>query len=685
MNTAHYNHLFSYLYNIANDVLVHKFEKGDYKKIILPFIVLRRLELLLEPTKAAVQAFIKTEQYDMMPDESREQQLCMRTGYPYYNTSPYTMRDLRSETDNTRLRQNFHAYLDSFSSHVQDVIGKFDLRHHVDRLSGVGLLGAMIDKMTDDGINLGITPVMETVMNELTGEEEQREKLPALDNHTMGTLFEDLLRRFNEDYSVTEAGEHYTPRDYVHLLADLAILPMVSTLRNQTYNIYDGACGTGGILSVVKERVEELSAEYNKRWKTELFGQELQPETFATCKADLMLSGNATDFTYRQGGINRMRFAFGSTISHDGHPGKKFHFCISNPPFGTPWKTDLEEMGCGTDKSKIADLRFYGKINGREISFVPGIGDPQMLFLANNVSRMMDDELGTRIVEIHNGSSLFTGNADGGESNLRRYIIENDMLEAIIAMPENMFYNTGIGTFVWIVTNRKEARRKGKVQLIDATAIKTPLRKNLGSKNCETNEENRRTIVDLLMRFEENEQSKIFDNREFGYWQVTVERPLRLCVNPDGDLTAGKLKEAEIETCREAMAAVDSSVPLNDWNQYAKALGLKAALLKKLRPLITEADPKAVVVKGEVDTGLRDTEQIPLLYPGGISAFMENEVLPYAPDAFVDEDKTVIGYELSFTKYFYKPVELRSRDAIAAEIRELEAMTDGLLNAILED
>lgn len=685
MNQAQYSRLFSFLFNIANDVLVQAFEKGDYKKITLPFIVLRRLDLLLEPTKETVLHFSRAEEFKIMPEESQEQQLCQLTGYPFYNTSAFTMKMLRSETDNTRLRQNFEAYLDGFSTHVQDIISKFDLRHYVEKLSAAGRLGLLIEKMTDENINLGSTPVMETVLNEETGQEELREKLPALDNHTMGTLFEELLRKFNEDFSVTEAGEHYTPRDYVHLLADLAILPVAPTLKNQRYSIYDGACGTGGILSIVQERIEELAAHYRKRWTTELFGQELQPETFATCKADLMLSGNATSFTYRQNGISRMRFANDSTISHDGHPGKKFHFCISNPPFGTPWKADLEEMGCGKDKSKITDSRFYGKIGGKEVSFVPGIGDPQMIFLANNVSRMMDDEQGTRIVEIHNGSSLFTGNADGGESNLRRYIIENDMLEAIIAMPENMFYNTGIGTFVWIVTNRKEARRKGKVQLIDATAIKTPLRKNLGNKNCETNEENRRAIVDLLMNFEANEQSKIFDNREFGYWQITVERPLRLRVNPDGDLTAGKLKEAEIATCQEAMKAVSPAVPLNDWNQYAKALGLKAALLKKLRPLITEADPTAVVVKGEVDPNLRDTEQIPLLYPGGIEAFMEYEVLPYALDAFVDEDKTVIGYELSFTKYFYKPVELRSRDAIAAEIRELEAMTDGLLNAILED
>lgn len=692
MNQAQYSRLFSFLFNIANDVLVQAFEKGDYKKIILPFIVLRRLDLLLEPTKEAVMKFCQTEEFQLMPEVSQEQQLCMLTRFPFYNTSAFTMKTLRAESDSTRQRQNFEAYLDGFSLHVQDIITKFDLRHFVEKLSSVGRLGYMIEKMTDENINLGNTPILETVTDEETGKEITREKLPTLDNHTMGTLFEELLRKFNEDFSVTEAGEHYTPRDYVNLLADLAILPVADTLRNQRYSIYDGACGTGGILSIVQDRIKELAAVHHRRWTTELFGQELQPETFATCKADLMLSGNATSFTYQQDGIGRMRFANASTISHDGHPGRKFHFCISNPPFGTPWKNDLATMGCGTDKSRITDPRFFGKLDGRTLSFVPGIGDPQMLFLANNVSRMMDDEQGTRIVEIHNGSSLFTGNADGGESNLRRYIIENDLLEAIVAMPENMFYNTGIGTFVWIVTNRKEARRRGKVQLIDATAIKTPLRKNLGNKNCETNEADRRAIVDLLMRFEENEQSRIFDNREFGYWQVTVDRPLRLRVVPDADLSAGKLKEAEIALCREAIANVAPEVPLTNWNLYASALHLKAALLKKLRPLITVADPAAHIVRDskqphlcETDPALRDTEQIPLLYPGGIAAFMENEVLPYAPDAFVDEDKTVIGYELSFTKYFYRPVELRSRETIAAEIRELEATTDGLLNAILND
>lgn len=691
MNPSQYSSLFSFLFNIANDVLVQAFEKGDYKKIILPFIVLRRLDLLLEPTKEAVLQFSRSKEFSIMPEESQEQQLCLLTGYPFYNTSPFTMNLLRSETDSTRQRQNFFTYLDGFSEHVQSIVTNFDLRHYVEKLSSVERLGMLIEKMTDKNINLGAAPVMVSVSDPETGEEKQVEKLPALDNHTMGTLFEELLRKFNEDYSVTEAGEHYTPRDYVSLLADLATLPVADRMRNQRYSIYDGACGTGGILSLVQDRIRQLAEQHHKRWTTELYGQELQPETFATCKADLMLSGHSASFSYRQGGVNRDRFTNDSTISKDGHPGKKFHFCISNPPFGTPWKADLENWGF-TDKDtkkakeRITDPRFFGRLDGRSVSFVPSIGDPQMLFLANNVSRMLDDdEQGTRIIEIHNGSSLFTGNAGGGESNLRRYIIENDMLEAIIAMPEKMFYNTGIGTFVWIVTNRKEPRRRGKVQLIDATAVKTQLRKNLGEKNCEVNADNRHAIVKLLTDFEENEQSRIFDNREFGYWQISVERPLRLRVNPEADLTLGKLKPAQIETCRKAMQAVSPSVPLNDWNRYAAAMGLRKTLLKDLRPLITVTDPEAVAVEGEADPALSDKEQVPLLYEGGIEAFMRNEVLPYAPDAFVDETKTVIGYELSFTKYFYKPVGLRSREAITAEIRELEAQTDGLLNEILGD
>lgn len=286
-------------------------------------------------------------------------------------------------------------------------------------------------------------------------------------------------------------------------------------------------------------------------------------------------------------------------------------------------------------------------------------------------------------MEIHNGSSLFTGDAGQGPSNLRRHIMENDLLEAIIAMPENMFYNTGIGTFVWVVTNRKEARRKGKVQLIDATAIKTPLRKNLGNKNCETNAEDRAAIVKLLTDFAENERSKIFDNDEFGYWSITVERPLRLKLNLDPDLSEAKLKESEKKEIADAIAALPADAPLTDWDRCSALLNLKKTLLKKARPYITETCPEAEIVEGEPDPKLRDYEQVPLKYEGGIAAFMANEVLPYAPDAYLDESKTEIGYELSFTKYFYKPVELPSIESLAADIEAIEQRTDGMLKAIL--
>lgn len=752
MNQSQYNQLFSFLFNIANDVLVQSFNKGDYKKIILPFIVLRRLDLLLEESKQQVRNFCQTEEFAMMPEESKEQQLCFITKYPFYNVSPFTMKMLKAETDQTRLRQNFEAYLDGFSLHVQDIIAKFDLRHYVQLLSNLGCLGMMIEKMTADDINLGIKPVVDENSKEI--------KLPPLDNHTMGTLFEDLLRKFNEDYSVTEAGEHYTPRDYVKLLADLAFIPVADRMRNGGYEIYDGACGTGGILSVAQDRLEDIAGERGMRLKTYLFGQELQPETFATCKADLMLSGHSQDFTYRQGGVMRYRFVNGSTISDDGHPGKNFDFCISNPPFGTPWKKDFEVWGSPKKKEDVPDTRFSCIMDSKQMTFVPNIGDPQMLFLANNVSRMKEDtELGTRIVEIHNGSSLFTGNAGGGESNLRRYIIENDMLEAIVAMPENMFYNTGIGTFVWIVTNRKEERRRGKVQLIDATSIKTPLRKNLGNKNCEASDNDRAAIVKLLTDFVENDKSKIFDNREFGFWQITVDRPLRQSISLSIDAlqkTVNSFVRKDVslsDECIVQLMQLDIDIPLQvaipevsedesifdskfarfrkmklakttgqimadmvlscaltvlcdmlgektEWldvqefeerfNSDTRVKQLKFTwskiedvflyISKKVNP-----DAKPVVKDGKLvpDPALRDTEQVPLLYQGGIEEFMRNEVLPYAPDAFVDDDATVIGYELSFTKYFYKPIELRTLKDIREEIRKIESRTDGLLNEIL--
>lgn len=626
METKQYNSLFSFIWNIANDVLVHAFEKGDYKKIILPFMVLRRIDVLLEPTKQ--QVLDKKAFCDENGLTEYEPFLTKVTGYPFYNTSAFTMSTLKNEIDPQRLKMNVIEYFNGFSEDVQDIIDKFKLRQQVDNLTEVGRLGSLLEKFTDGNINLSVNPVMEETTDE-NGNAVMMERLPGLDNHTMGTIFEELLRKFNEENNVTEAGEHFTPRDYVRLLADLAVVPIKDKLANNTYHIYDGACGTGGILTIAQEEIERIAKEQGKQVKTSIFGQELQADTYATCKADLMISGNINKFTYKLDSGEHQYIAFGSTISQDGHAGEKFDFCISNPPFGTPWKEDLKNWGLG-DKKEVIDPRFVHSSEAslttasEPISFIPDIGDCQMLFLANNVSRMKDTPLGTRIVEVHNGSSLFTGNAGGGESNLRRYIIENDLLEAIIAMPEKDFYNTGISTYVWVVTNRKEERRRGYVQLIDASNISTPLRKNLGEKNCETTEEDRRRILQLLMDFKETPESKIFRNEEFGYWQVPVLRPKR---DKEGNI-----------------------------------------VMKK---------GKVVMAKNR-----NEVEQIPLLYPGGIAAFYENEVKPY--DAEVEFGEPVIGYELSFTKYFYKPVQLRSLDEIMGDINVLESETKGLWNEIMK-
>lgn len=682
MEQTQYNALFSFIWNIATDILVYHFNRSEYKKIILPMMVLRRIDVLLEPTKGEV--LKKKKWLDDNKFTNQAPMLYAITGYPFYNTSNFTMKTLKSETDGARLKQNFTDYLNGFSRDVLDIVLKLDLRHIVDRLTETECLGSIIERFTSDKINLSILPVKD---------DNSKELLPALDNHAMGTVFEELLRRFNEENNVTEAGEHFTPRDYVHLLADLAVAPIADQLQDTTYKIYDGACGTGGILTIAQERIQQLGQKRGKKISTLIYGQELTPETYATCKADLMISGQIRSFQYPSHGQEREYIAFGSTISQDGHSGETYDFCISNPPFGTPWKEDLRNRNIkDKEKAKFTDTRFQAEDSScKPVSFLPDIGDCQMLFLANNVSRMQNDTpLGTRIVEVHNGSSLFTGDAGKGASNLRRHIIEHDLLEAIIAMPENDFYNTGIGTYIWVVTNRKEQRRRGLVQLIDATKICSPLRKNLGQKNCETNASDRARILRLLTDFKETPESRIFPNDEFGYWKVTVERPLRLRLIAPNEreeaINVAPLKKADKEKCLAALAAVPADTPADDWNAWAAALieaRLTKTLTAKLRPLITRRDPEAIAVSGETDPELRDTEQVPLRYPGGVPAFMEREVRPYAPDAFYREEDTVVGYELSFTKYFYQPAELRPIADITADILDIERQLEGAIKDIL--
>jgi type I restriction enzyme M protein len=529
------------------------------------------------------------------------------------------------------------------------------------------ILGAVIDKFTSSDINLSPDPVYKDAEKKIV-------KLPGLDNHGMGTIFEELIRRFNEENN-EEAGEHWTPRDVVELMADLAFYPVEDQIKDATYSCYDGACGTGGMLTVAQARLLTLAGRRGKNASIHLFGQEVQPETYAICKADMLLKGDGEEAEH---------IFYGSTLSLDGNPSRQFDFMLSNPPYGKSWKTDADKMG---GKSEILDTRFNAYLpGGEELKMIPRTSDGQLLFLLNNVSKMKTDtELGSRIIEVHNGSSLFTGDAGSGESNARRYLIERDLVEAIIALPDNMFYNTGIGTYIWVLSNKKEERRKGKIQLIDATNMKSSLRKNMGNKNCEFTPEIRKEIVRIFLDMEESDVSMIFDNSEFGYWNVTVERPLRLHVFPEREIPEDTFKkQSELDAVREAIAKIPAGTPLDDWDAFAKATKLKKTQLKKIRPFITETDPHAKEVESESDPNLRDSENIPFNYDGGIDAFIEKEVKPYAPDAYVDESKTKIGYEISFTKYFYKPVQLRDMKDILASLKELERESDGVMDEIVE-
>ena len=489
---------------------------------------------------------------------------------------------------------------------------------------------------------------------------------PGLDNHGMGSIFEELVRRFNEENN-EEAGEHWTPRDAVRLMARLVFLPVAGDIQSGTYLLYDGACGTGGMLTVAEDTLRQLAAEHGKDVSTHLFGQEINAETYAICKADLLLKGEGEAADNIVGGPAH------STLASDAFPAREFDFMLSNPPYGKSWKTDLERMG---GKKDMRDPRFVIEHDGDpEYSLVTRSSDGQMLFLANKLAKMKrHTALGSRIAEVHNGSSLFTGDAGQGESNIRRWIIENDWLEAIVALPLNLFYNTGIATYVWVLTNRKPAHRRGKVQLIDATRWYQPLRKNLGKKNCELGEDDIARICDTFLAFEESEQSKIFDNAAFGYWKVTVERPLRLAgIDPDR-----AYKAAEIKALKESGERREDAPPVI---RKVHKRGTPADPLRGLFETTLNGAP--AVVEYEPDPDLRDTEQIPLQEPGGIDAFLRREVLPYAPDAWYPPGSVKTGYEISFTRYFYKPQPMRTLAEIRADILALEKETEGLLNEII--
>lgn len=664
MDNQIHNQIVSFIWSIADDCLRDVYVRGKYRDVILPMTVIRRLDAVLEDTKQRVMDM--KAKLDAAGITNQTDALCVAAGQAFCNTSPFRLRDLTARAKQQQLKADFIAYLDGFSPNVQEILQKFQFRNQIDTMIEADILGAVIEKFVSKEINLSPNPVY-------TDDSKTEIKLPGLDNHAMGTIFEELIRKFNEANN-EEAGEHYTPRDVVELMADLIFVPIKDQIKDATYSCYDGACGTGGMLTVAQDRLLELAEETGKQVSIHLFGQEVQPETYAICKADMLLKGD---------GKQAEHISYGSTLSMDGNATRQFDFMLSNPPYGKTWKVDAEKMG---GKKDILDSRFNAYLeDGTQLAMIPRVSDGQLLFLLNNAAKMKTDTpLGSRIAEVHNGSSLFTGDAGSGESNARRYLIESDLVEAVIALPEKMFYNTGIGTYIWVLSNKKEERRKGKIQLIDATAMKSPLRKNMGEKNCELTSELRDEIMRIFMAMEESSVSRVFDNREFGYWSITVERPLRLRVYPDRTIPADTFKKAEeLEQVQKAICSVPAGTPTDDWIVFANATKLKAATLKKIRPFITEKDPMAQPIDGEPDTDLRDTEIIPFTYGGGIDAFMKNEVLPYASDAWVDEKKTQIGYELSFTKYFYQPVQLRSMEEIVADLKKLESETDGMLAEIL--
>ena len=625
-----FNWIANFIWGIADDVLRDLYTRGKYRDVILPMTVLRRLDAVLEPTKKAV---LDTKaNLDKARITNQDAALRAAAEQAFYNTSKFTLRDLRNRGSQQQLRADFEAYLDGFSPNVQEILENFEFRNQIPRLSKADALATLIEKFLDPGLNLSPNPVLNA---------DGSVKHKGLDNHAMGTIFEELVRRFNEENN-EEAGEHWTPRDAVKLMANLIFVPIADRIESGTYLLYDGALGTGGMLTVAEETLQQLADEHGKEVATHLYGQEINAETYAICKADLLLKGEGEAADNIVGGPEY------STLSNDAFRSREFDFMLSNPPYGKSWKSDLERMG---GKDGIKDPRFIIEHAGDpEYSLLTRSSDGQMLFLANMLSKMKHGtKLGSRIAEVHNGSSLFTGDAGQGESNIRRWIIENDWLEAIVALPLNMFYNTGIATYIWVLTNRKPAHRKGKVQLIDATSWFKPLRKNLGKKNCELSDADIDRIMQTFLDFKETEQSKIFDNAALGYWKVTVERPLRLAgIDAERAYTPKGDQGAAGRACSRRKRAAGH--PQNSQERQ----GRPAA-----RPV--RSDDQGQALRRRIRAGHRSARH----RTGAAHRGRRNRGIHQARSAAACSRMrgsmkmpTKIGYEISFTRYFYKPQPL---------------------------
>ena len=600
LNTQSLQPIINFIWTVADDVLINKFLENQYQDVILPMTVLRRLDLALEPTKNRVQNTFEEYKskidnlYGLLTSDQHG------SGLAFYNTSPYTMKMLLNDPKN--IDANFLDYLNGFSENVQDIITKFKFRNQLETFQSTGITFSLIEKFCNPKVELS------------------PDKISPM---AMGYMFEDLIRRFNEKTNAA-AGRHFTPREIIELMTHLVYLPVKDKIQQGTFLVYDPCAGSGAMLTQSKLFATNPEGEIKSTATFHLYGQENTGEMYAVCKSDMLLKGEDPD-----------KIKFGSTLSEYGFdPDLKFNFMLTNPPYGTTWKQDQENLNVGTEKKiSIVDQRFNLPIKNfkgePEVTCLTSrSNDGQLMFMLHMLSKMKDPkDGGSRIASVHNGSALFTGDAGSGESGIRQYIIENDLLECIVQLPNDIFYNTGIATYVWFISNVKEEKRKGKVQLINASsaAFFQKMRKSLGSKRNELTTQHIEAIQEMYFDFEESEYSKIFDNDDFGFNQITVHQP---------------------EKDENGKIITDS-----------------------------KGKPKS-------DSSLKDIENVPM--KESIADYFKKEVLPFAPDAWYDKTKMKVGYEIAFNKYFYQYEGLRSLKDIAADILLLEQETDGLLKEIID-
>ena len=599
LDTQSLQPIINFIWTVADDVLINKYLENQYQDVILPMTVLRRLDLALEKTKDKVQ---KThEQFKGKIDNLAGLLTSTEhgSGLEFYNTSAYTMKKLLDDPKN--IDSNFLDYLNGFSENVQDIISKFKFRNQLETFENTGITFALIEKFCSPKIELS------------------PEKISPM---AMGYMFEDLIRRFNEKTNAA-AGRHFTPREIIELMTHLVYLPVKDKIKQGTYLVYDPCVGSGAMLTQSKKYATNPDGEIKSKATFHLYGQENTGEMYAICKSDMLLKGEDPE-----------KIKFGSTLSEYGFdPNLKFNFMLTNPPYGTSWKQDQENLNVGTAKKiEINDNRFNLEIKNfkgekEKRCLTSRSNDGQLMFMLHMLSKMKDPkDGGSRIASVHNGSALFTGDAGSGESGIRQYILENDLLECIIQLPNDMFYNTGIATYVWIISNNKEAKRKGKVQLINASSddFYSKMRKALGSKRLQLDTAHILKVQDLYFDFEENEYSKIFDNEDFGFYQITTHQPEK---DENGNIITDK-----------------------------------------------KGNPKS-------DKNLKDTENVPM--KEDIDTYFKREVLPFVENTWYDKNKMKVGYEIPFSKHFYKYQDLRSILEISKDILKLEKETDGLLKEII--